>query len=89
MLGSVGLCWKMLDEVWFLSNFSSNIGQHFSLSMRTCGHSLVPNLSAYVKVRVLYMWSQKAAQRSYKEPAILFEFRVLYSQGKILFSIVG
>ena len=32
MLDSVGRCWKMLDEVWLYSNFSSNIVQHFRSS---------------------------------------------------------
>ena len=50
MSGNVGSCWTMLDEDWFLSNFSSNTGQHFSSSMRIWEHSLVLSLSAYVIV---------------------------------------
>ena len=34
MMEHVRLCWMMLDEVWFCSNFSSNIVQHFSWHMR-------------------------------------------------------
>ena len=47
MLGHVG---RLLDEVWFLSNISSNIGQHFSSSMRIWEYSLVLSLSAYAIV---------------------------------------